>query len=154
MIKVRVHGIDDTIREMIKENDRMKIGARRGVKMAAKHLMEKIMSKFGSYQKTGGEGNGPWKELSYASKVRKLRKWGHKKPLIGSGDMMNSFHLETRGRGGLTASVYSNSEALVHHIYGAPRAGVPKRDPMLVTVDEEENKCHMIITDEIYKEMR
>lgn len=154
MMKIRIHGIDSTIRDLAKTNDDTFDSARRGVKLSAEHLMEKIISKFGVYQKTGGDNNGPWKKLAYETIKRKLRKGQPNKPLIATGNTMDSFSIKMGGKGRLSATVISSSETLIHHVYGAPNAGVPKRDPMLITADEERNVVHDIIIDEIWKEIK
>ena len=44
-----------------------------------------------------------------------------------------------------TVAVKSDDPKLVHHIYGAPAANVPKRDPVRPTVKEERLKCIDIV---------
>jgi hypothetical protein len=38
-------------------------------------------------------------------------------------------------------------------VYGAPRAGIPMRDPIRITAKEEMETCHKIIEDKIMKEI-
>lgn len=149
---MRVRGVDRYIRDLARDNDDNKKAAIRGVRKAAEHLLRVVKSKFGSYQSTGGkpQGMGPWPKLKFETIQRKLRQYGiGNKPLIGSGDMSNSFTVVEGGPGRISASVGSSDPKLVHHVYGAPRAGVPQRDPIMVTATEQRDECHKIIENEI-----
>jgi hypothetical protein len=149
-VKVRIKGIDRTLRELANTNDDTLDAARSGVHKAAEYLMEVIKEKFGVYQDTGGNGGGAWARLKFETIQRKMRKYGvGDKPLIASGEMRDSFYIKEGGEGTIAASVASRDPKLIHHIYGAPRAGVPRRDPMLVTAVEEHDMCHDIVEDEI-----
>lgn len=151
-LKVRVRGINQSVRWLAGMRDSTFEAARVGAVKAAEYLMAVIKEKFGSYQATGGDGGGPWKRLSYETNTRKLRKYGFAhKPLIASGDMKESFYVKPGGKGRLSASVASDDPKLIHHIYGAPRANVPQRDPMLISAIEEADMCEDIIRDEVYK---
>ena len=43
----------------------------------------------------------------------------------------------------------SDDDKLIHHMYGAPQAGVPKRDPVRPTTKEERETCLKIIIDKV-----
>lgn len=148
MFSVRIRGVDRVIRNLVKTNDGVYDSAREGCNEAARHLLEKIKAKFGSYQSTGGDPNGygSWKKLTYETRKRKLRKYGSAdKPLIASGKTVGSLKLKEGGARTLAASVSVESDYIIHHIYGAPGAHVPMRDPMRVTALEEKQKCHDIV---------
>lgn len=153
-IKVRIRGIDRYIRDLAKTSDETYNAARKGINKAAEHLLKKVVAKIGIYQSTGGPpgGYGRWQKLKYETIARKLRKYDvGDKPLLASGDLRDSFSIVKGGKGRLSASVGSDSPYLIHHVYGAPRAGVPMRDPIRVTAIEEMETCHEIIEDEIMK---
>lgn len=155
-IKFRVRGVDKYIRDLSKVSDESFMHARTGVEKAAEYLLEKVVSKIGVYQPTGGEprGYGRWKKLKYETVSRKLRRYNvGDKPLLASGALKGSFSVIKGGKGRLSASVGSDSEYLVHHVYGAPGANVPMRDPIRITAIEELDECHKIIADEIIKKM-
>ena len=126
--------------------------ARRGTILSAKHLMACIIDKFGKKNPTGGDpiGRGSWKALKYETRVRKVRKYGHDKgPLIASGKAKDSFTVIEGGANRLAASVGTDCNYLIHHIYGAPAANVPMRDPIRVTQEEEKQACRDIMVSEI-----
>lgn len=154
MVKVRIRGVDRYVRDLVADNEDLKRNAIKGVRKAAEYLLQVVKGKIGSYQSSGGGslGFGPWPKLKFETIQRKLRKYGvGNKPLLGSGDLRDSFTVIEGGKGRISASVGSNDQKLVHHVYGAPGAGVPKRDPILVTANEERDKCHDIIIKEIMK---
>lgn len=131
--------------------------ARRGVEKAAKHLLKKVVSKIGVYQSTGGppKGHGGWRKIKPETRWRKSVRYGISgdKPLYASGDLKGSFDVVPGGAGRLSASVGSDSPYLIHHVYGAPRAHVPMRDPIRVTAVEERDACFEIIEKEILNEL-
>jgi phage gpG-like protein len=152
-IKVRVRGVDHVVRDLAQVSEVTKDAAIRGVLKAAEHLRDKVKAKFGVYQPTGGRpaGRGPWPKLKFETIQRKLRKYGvGNKPLIASGKMRDSIEVVKGGAGRISASVGSDDPVLIHHVYGAPKAGVPQRDPIRVTAVEEKDVCSDIIKDEIY----
>lgn len=154
--KTRIRGIDTYIRDLAKLDSRTYNAARDGTVLAAEHLLQKVKDKIGVYQPTGGPpgGYGRWKKLKFETIKKKLRKYGvGDKPLYASGDLKESFSVVEGGRGRLSASVGSSSPYLIHHVYGAPGANVPMRDPIRVTAKEEMEACHKIIEDEIMKEI-
>ena len=154
--KTRVRGIDTYIRDLAKLDSRTYSAARDGTVLAAEHLLQKVKDKIGVYQPTGGPpgGYGRWKKLKFETIKKKLKKYGvGDKPLYASGDLKESFSVVEGGRGRLSASVGSSSPYLIHHVYGAPGANVPMRDPIRVTAKEEMEACHKIIEDEIMKEI-
>ena len=149
--KARVRGIDQAMRALANTNDHTFKATVRGINEAAQHLMEVVVSKIGVYQPTGGiTDSSPWQKLSYYTNKRKIKEYGFSgKPLYGSGELKDSFFVKKGGKGTLAATVTSTSDYLVHHVYGAPRAGVPRRDPLRVTAIEETDKC----VDIIYKHL-
>lgn len=152
--KQRIRGVDTYIRDLAKTNDETFNAARKGTFLAAEHLLKKVVSKIGTYQSTGGPpgGYGRWSKLKAETIWKKASKYGvGDKPLLMSGTLRDSFSVIKGGKGRLSASVGSDSEYLVHHVYGAPRANVPMRDPIRVTANEEKDTCHKIIEDEIMK---
>lgn len=154
--KTRIRGIDTYIRDLAKTDDATFIAARRGIIKAAEHLLKVVKAKIGVYQSTGGApgGYGRWPKLKWETRLKKLRKYNvGDKPLYASGDLKNSFSVVKGGKGRLSASVGSSSPYLIHHVYGAPGANVPMRDPIRITATEERDTCHEIIEDEIMKEI-
>lgn len=152
--KQRVRGIDTYIRDLAKVSDESHEAARKGVMKAAEHLLETVKNKIGVYQTTGGDpgGYGRWKKLKYETIKKKVRKYGvGDKPLLASDNLRDSFKIIPGGKGRLSASVGSDSDYLIHHVYGAPGANVPMRDPIRITAVEEMNECNKIIEDEIKK---
>ena len=155
-LKVRVRGIDTYIRDLAKTDRGAYNAARRGTVKAAQHLLERVKAKIGVYQNTGGapNGYGRWPKLKWETRLKKLRKYNvGDRPLLASGSLRDSFTVIEGGRGRLSASVGSDSPYLIHHVYGAPGANVPMRDPIRVTAVEERDNCHKIIEDEIMKEI-
>lgn len=155
-IKFRVRGVNRYVRDLSKMSDEAFISARTGVEKAAEYLLEKVVSKIGVYQPTGGDpkGYGRWKKLKYETVSRKLRKYNvGDKPLLASGALKDSFSVIKGSKGRLSASVGSDSDYLVHHVYGAPGANVPMRDPIRITAIEELDECHKIIEDEILRKI-
>ena len=151
-LKVRIRGIDTYIRDLAKISTETYGATRRGTVKAAQHLLEKVVAKIGKYQPTGGppKGYGWWKKLKDETVKKKLRKYNvGDKPLLASGKLKGSFSVVEGGRGRISASVGSDSDYLVHHVYGAPGANVPMRDPIRVTAVEEADACHKIIEDEV-----
>lgn len=154
--KTRIRGINTYIRDLAKLDMKTYNAAREGTVLAAEHLLEKVKAKIGVYQSTGGPpgGYGRWPKLKYETRLKKLRKYGvGDKPLLMTGNMRDSFSVVEGGKGRLSASVGSSSPYLIHHVYGAPGAKVPMRDPIRVTAKEEMEACHKIIEDEIMKEI-
>lgn len=152
--KQRVRGVDTYIRDLAKLDRKTYDAARDGTVLAAEYLLEKVKAKIGVYQSTGGPpgGYGRWPKLKYDTIKKKLRKYGvGNKPLLMTGDLSESFTVVEGGKGRVSASVGSDSDYLVHHVYGAPGAKVPMRDPIRITAVEERDACHKIIEDEIMK---
>lgn len=157
MFKVRVRGVNTTVRSLANTNEEIFEYTRKGIFEAAKHLLDKTVAKFGSYQPTGGDpnGKGAWKKLKMNTRFRKMKKYGFSdKPLVATGETMNSFSIKYGGKGTLAASVVSTSDKLIHHVYGAPNANVPMRDPIRVTAVEELDTCTRIIEDYVDKAVR
>lgn len=155
-MKVRIRGVNTYIRDLARTNDATYRAARKGVVKAAEYLLEKVVAKIGKYQPTGGlmGGRGKWPKLKDATIRKKLYRYNvGDKPLYMTGELKDSFKVVEGGRGTLSASVGSDSDYLVHHVYGAPGANVPRRDPIRVTAVEELDACHKIIEDEIMKEL-
>lgn len=156
MFSVRIRGIDRITRNIANINDETFDAAREGCNEAARHLLKKIKLKFGTYQSTGGapKGHGPWPKLKIETRLKKMKKYGYAdKPLIATGKAMSSLTIKEGGRGRLAASV-STEGYIVHHVYGAPKANVPMRDPMRVTAVEEKDACRDIVNDYIQKALR
>lgn len=157
MFSVRIRGVNKTIRQLVKDNEALYEGAREGCNEAGRYLLEIIKGKFGKYNSTGGPpgGYGSWPKLKPDTKWKKVRKYGSDKgPLIASGKTVGSLKLKEGGKGTLAASVSAESDYLVHHVYGAPGAHVPMRDPMRVTALEEKDECTKIIMQHIDEAMR
>lgn len=149
---VRIRGVDRTIRNLAKTSDAVLEAARAGCNEAGEHLLDAVKGKFGRYNSTGGPpgGYGSWPKLKYETKAKKLSKYGRDAgPLVASGKTVSSLHLKEAGKGRLAASVTADSSYLIHHVYGAPGANVPMRDPMRVTALEEKEACHKIILEHI-----
>lgn len=154
--KIRVRGVNTYVRAMSKMSDNIHNSARSGIDDAAEYLLEKVVAKIGVYQPIGGDpgGYGAWRKLKYETRVKKLRKYGvGDKPLIASGDLKGSFSVVHGGKGRLSASVGSDSNYLIHHVYGAPGRHVPMRDPILITAKQELNECYDIIEEAIFDEI-
>ena len=152
MVEVRAHisGVDAAIRNFNRRIEGMEEALDEGCTEAAEYLQECIENKFGVYQ-TG------WAPLKYVTRLKKRRKGNgsnSNKPLVDYGDMMFSFSIQTSNRTRKhTVAVVSDDEKLVHHIYGAPNAGVPKRDPVRPTVKEERETCLKILVDKVKEVM-
>lgn len=156
MFSVRIRGVDRVTRNLANTSDDTFDAAREGCNAAAKYLLEKIKAKFGTYQSTGGapKGQGSWPKLKPETRWKKMKKYGYAdKPLIATGKAVSSLKLKEGGKGRLAASV-STEGYMVHHVYGAPGANVPMRDPMRVTALEEQNACRDIVNDYIQKALR
>lgn len=152
MLKFRIHGINKTLRSLANTSDVTYNAARKGTTLSAEHLKRCIVEKFGKKNPTGGDpkGYGAWKSLKFETRVRKIRKYGHDRgPLIASGKAKDSFIIIEGGVNRLAASVGTDCDYLIHHIYGAPGANVPMRDPIRVTQEEESEHCRDIIENEI-----
>lgn len=155
MIKAHLIGFDKVIRTFDRTNADVEEALYEGTEDAATYLRERIEDRFGTYQSTGGRSNGPWAKLKYKTIAQK-RKRGHganaTKPLVETGDMMFSFDIQTSNRTRKhTATITSDDDKLIHHIYGAPEAGVPRRDPVRPTFEAERQKCFDIIADAVRK---
>ena len=154
MFKVRIRGIDTYIRDLAKLDDQTFYATEDGIEKAAQHLLQKVVAKIGVYQSTGGKpnGHGRWPKLKHETVKKKMFKYGiGDKPLLASGKLRDSFKIIKGGKGRLSASVGSDSDYLIHHVYGAPGAHVPMRDPIRITAMEEMETCHKIIEDEVMK---
>lgn len=157
MLNVRVRGVDTAVRNLVRANEDILDEAREGCEDAAEYLMDKIIAKFGVYQPTGGDpkGYGAWRKLAMSTRFSKMRRYGFSdRPLIATGATKDSFSIKKAGKGRLAASVSSDSDTLKHHVYGAPRANVPMRDPARVTAKEEKDKCHDIIMKKVQSAIR
>lgn len=157
MFSVRIRGVNNVVRQLVKDNEALYDGAREGCNDAAKHLLEVIRGKFGKYNSTGGPpgGHGSWPKLKFETRMRKVRRYGSDKgPLIASGKTVGSLKVKEGGKGRLAASVSAESDYLIHHVYGAPGANVPMRDPMRVTALEEKDECTKIILEHIDEALR
>ncbi len=156
MISVRIRGIDTTIRKLVNTHDGIYDNTRDAINTAAAMLLERIKAKFGVYQSTGGDpgGYGSWQKLKYNTIKMKLQHGYPNKPLIMTGNTMNSFSIKEGGEGRLSASVSSSSKVLIHHIYGAPKAHVPMRDPARITAMECKQECHDMIEKAILDAIR
>lgn len=140
MIKVHVSGVDRVVRELRELGGNIEDALDDACEEAAEYLRDSISDKFGFYQ----DG---WDQLKPDTINHK---GGADEPLIESGDMMFSFEIQTSNATRKhTATVYSEDEKLIHHVYGAPRAGVPMRDPVRPTTKEEKDECINIIRDKV-----
>ena len=150
--KQRIRGVDTYIRDLAKINTETYNAAREGTIEAAEHLLKRVVAKIGIYQPTGGPpgGYGRWPKLKRDTVWKKVRKYGvGDKPLFMTGKLKESFRVVEGGKGRLSASVGSDSDYLIHHVYGAPGAKVPMRDPIRITAVEERDTCHEIIENKI-----
>lgn len=154
-MKVDVSGLNEIIKELDTMDKSIKVGTRRGLVKSSIYLRDKIKERFGTYQASGGDGGGPWKRLLYATVVRK-RKKGYgtsaNSPLVKTGKLRESIKNRIN-RAGTEASIYSNDTRLKYHVYGAPRMGVPKRDPMKITTKEEQENVIEIFKEELLDEI-
>lgn len=138
-LKVRVRGIDRYIRDLAKISDKTYYAARDGTVEAAEYLRDVVKEKLGTYQPG-------WPKLKFETIKKKAR---GDSPLLETTAMKESFKVIEGGKGRLSASVGSDSPYLVHHVYGAPGANVPKRDPIRITAIEEGDMCKQIIEEKI-----
>lgn len=135
MVRVHIVGVDATVRKLRALSDNVEDALDEGCEEAAEELCDAITEKFGRYQPG-------WKHLSPET----IRKKGHDEPLIDTGDMMFSFKTKTSNRTRKhTVTVYSDDKKLPYHVYGAPSANVPRRDPVRPTTREERENCINII---------
>lgn len=150
MIRAHVSGIDAVIRKFDRRAEGMEEALDEGCTEAAEYLKECVEDKFGVYQKG-------WAPLQYVTRLKKKRKGNgvnSNKPLVDYGDMMFSFYIDTSNRTRKhTVAVKSDDERLVHHVYGAPNAGVPRRDPIRPTVKEERENCTKILINKVKEVM-
>lgn len=163
MLSFRVRGIDATIRNLAHMRDDIMPVAQAGMNEAAEYLAGKVRAKFGNYQPTGGgtsfSGNdgdilgGPWAQLKEDTIKRKLRLYGiGNRPLVASGqsrDAIKAIKADSNSTNRIVAYVGTDSDEvarkLINAVYGAPRGGVPRRDPLKVTAYEErDNVQHMV----------
>ena len=142
MIRVRISGVDATIREYDRRREDIEQALTDGTEEAGDYLIECIEDKFGVYQPG-------WAKLKYETIIRKKRRGAGSnasKPLIEFADMMFSFFKRTSAKTRKhVVHILSNDPKILHHIYGAPGRNVPKRDPVRPTVKEENDKCLDII---------
>lgn len=146
MIKVRLSGVDATVRLFDRTRDDIEEALYEGTEEAGEYLKECIENKFGVYQPG-------WAKLKYET-IRRKRRRGFggnaMKPLVESGDMMFSFNVVTSAKTRKhVVHITSDDPKLIHHIYGAPAQNVPKRDPVRPTIKEENEKCLNIIKDAV-----
>lgn len=146
MIRVRVSGIDKTIREYDRRREDIEQALTDGTEEAGDYLIECIENKFGTYQPG-------WEKLKMETIKRKVRRGAGSnatRPLIEFGDMMFSFFKRTSAKTRKhVVHILSDDPKILHHIYGAPGANVPKRDPVRPTVREENDKCLEMIRDAV-----
>lgn len=138
MLSVRVYGLSSVIRKMDNIDSLTEKALRDACRDAGEYLQDCIMDQFGTYQ-------SGWDRLKYET-IAKERKKGYganaSKPLVMSGDMMMSFKNTVAKTGKTyTAIVRSDDKKLKFHVYGAPRAGVPQRDPVRPVAKEEAEEC-------------
>ncbi len=146
MMSVHINGLDALIRKFDRLEDGVEEALDEGCQDAADYLQEKMEDKFGVYQPG-------WKKLKYST-IYKKRKRGNganaTKPLVDFGDMMFSFYNKisnkTRHH---TVTIMSDDEKILYHVYGAPHAKVPRRDPVRPTIQEEREECFNIIKDAV-----
>lgn len=155
-MRARVRGIDAMMRELAMTNIRERQALKDGVHDAAEYLQTKIEAKMGVYQSSGGSGGGSWAKLKWETNKKKLRKYGFSgKPLIGTGHMKDSFYVhDTDNKKNVMSSVANSDPKMVHHVYGAPMANLPPRDPMLIASIEEKEECRRIIINRVYQAYR
>lgn len=153
MVKMHITGIDALIRSFDRKSEAVNKALEQGVNDAADHIIECIEDRFGEYQTDGSTRNGPWAKLKYKTRLAKKRKGNgvnSNKPLVDYGDMMFSFDKVTSNRTRkFTVTVVSNDPKLKFHIYGAPSAGVPRRDPVRPVLESEREECYNIISDAV-----
>lgn len=142
MIRTRLSGVDAVVRSFDRTRDDIEQALADGTEEAGDYLIECIENKFGVYQPG-------WEKLKYETIYRKRRRGAGAnatKPLIEFGDMMFSFFKKTSARTRKhVVHIFSDDPKIIHHMYGAPSAGVPKRDPVRPTIKEENDRCLEII---------
>lgn len=141
MIKVRIKGVDAVVRSYDRKKEGIEDALTEGTEEAADYLIECIEDKFGVYQPG-------WEKLKPETIFKKVM--NKTKPLVEFGDMMFSFNKRTSVRTRKhVVHITSDDPKLIHHMYGAPGANVPKRDPVRPTVKEENDTCLNIIKDAV-----
>ena len=142
MIRTRLSGVDAVVRSFDRTRDDIEQALADGTEEAGDYLIECIENKFGVYQPG-------WEKLKYETIYRKRRRGAGAnatKTLIEFGDMMFSFFKKTSARTRKhVVHIFSDDPKIIHHMYGAPSAGVPKRDPVRPTIKEENDRCLEII---------
>ena len=151
MITVKVKGVDATVRSFNRKKDGIEDALTEGTEDAADYLIEKIEDKFGHYQ-------AGWDKLKDDT-IRKEQSMGYgsnaNKPLVMSADMMFSFDKKTSAKTRKhVVHITSDDPKLQHHMYGAPCAGVPKRDPVRPTIREENEHALDIIKNAVRRVIR
>lgn len=141
MIKVRIKGVDAVVRSYDRKKEGIEEALTEGTEEAADYLIECIEDKFGVYQPG-------WEKLKPETIFKKAM--NKTKPLVEFGDMMFSFDKRTSAKTRKhVVHVTSDDPKLIHHMYGAPGANVPKRDPVRPTVKEENDTCLDMIKDAV-----
>lgn len=141
MIKVKIKGVDAVVRSYDRKKEGIEDALTEGTEEAADYLIECIEDKFGVYQPG-------WEKLKPETIFKKVM--NKTKPLVEFGDMMFSFNKRTSVRTRKhVVHITSDDPKLIHHMYGAPGANVPKRDPVRPTVKEENDTCLNIIKDAV-----
>lgn len=146
MVKVRVKGVDAVVRSYDRKKEGIEDALSEGTEEAADYLIECIEDKFGKYQPG-------WEQLKPETIFKKVM--NKTKPLVEFADMMFSFDkkisAKTRKH---VIHITSDDPKLIHHMYGAPRANLPKRDPVRPTVKEENDKCLDIIRNAVRRALK
>lgn len=141
MIKVRIKGVDAVVRSYDRKKEGIEEALTEGTEEAADYLIECIEDKFGVYQPG-------WEKLKPETIFKKVM--NKTKPLVEFGDMMFSFNKKTSVKTRKhVVHITSDDPKLIHHMYGAPGANVPKRDPVRPTVKEENDTCLNMIKDAV-----
>ena len=141
MIKVRIKGVDAVVRSYDRKKEGIEEALTEGAEEAADYLIECIEDKFGVYQPG-------WEKLKPETIFKKVM--NKTKPLVEFGDMMFSFDKKTSVKTRKhVVHITSDDPKLIHHMYGAPSANVPKRDPVRPTVKEENDTCLNMIKDAV-----
>lgn len=142
MITVKIKGVDKVVRSYNRKADGVEDALTEGTIEASEYIIDCIEDKFGKYQPG-------WPQLKPDTIIKEVKAGAGSnanKPLVEFGDMMFSFtsKISARTRKHLV-HILSDDPKLIHHMYGAPAAGVPKRDPVRPTIKEENDKCLDII---------
>lgn len=146
MITVKVKGLDAVVRSYDRKKEGIEDALTEGTKEAADYLIECIQYKFGVYQPG-------WEKLKPETIFKKFM--NKTKPLMEYTNMMHSFDKKVSARTRKhVVHITSDDPKLIHHIYGAPSANVPKRDPVRPTVKEENNTCLEIIKDVVRRTLK